>query len=323
MIKQVVLAALVALASAAALAQDFVGTITILEGTALVYRGAGRVHAAEGIRIVSTDLVEMGASGFMQIELPDKTTLQLGPRSRAMFSASPARAKPERSIYALDGWFKVAADRRDAKAGPGLELRSALIDVPAQDGALVIKIAATDVAAFAEVAESKLLERHGAGPPVQVTLKLGDFYQRKGAAKGAIDPGARGPFLSEMPAVFKDSLPSRIERYREKPFTPKEASEFSYADVEHWLKSGPALRKQFVQRWRAKAAEPTFRTALMANLNAHPEWDPVLFPEKYVAKPVDPPAETQQSGTSRVIPANPSPRPLSPAPVQSLPPPTQ
>ena len=257
MIKQVVLAALVALASAAALAQDFVGTITILEGTALVYRGAGRVHGAEGVRLAANDIVEMGGSGFMQVELPDKTVLQLGPRSRAMLSAS-GRPKPERSIYALEGWFKLSADGRDPKGGPGLELRSPLLDIPAQEGALVVKIAATEAAAFAEVAESKLFERHGAGSPVPVTLKLGDFYQRKGAAKGAIDPRARGPFLSEMPAVFKDSLPSRIERYREKPVTPKEAAEFSYADVEPWLKSGPALRKQFVQRWRTKAAEPTF-----------------------------------------------------------------
>ncbi len=322
MIKKIVLAALIALGSQAALAQDLIGTITILEGTALIYRGQGRVHAAEGVRIAASDIVEMGGSGFMQIELPDKTILQMGPRSRALFNAS-SRPKPERSAYALEGWFKLSADRRDPKGGPGLDLRSSQLDVPAQEGALVIKIGATEVAAFAEVAESKLLERQTGGAPVPVALKLGDFYQRKGAAKGVVNAGNRGSVLSEMPAVFRDSLPSRIERYREKPVPPKEAADFSYADVEPWLKSNPALRKQFVQRWRAKAADPAFRTALITNLNAHPEWDPVLFPEKYVPKDPPPSSVVQQPEPSRPTQQTPSFKPASPAPSQSLPPPTQ
>ena len=319
MITKIVLAALIALGSRAALAQDLIGTITILEGTALVYRGQGRVHAAEGVRVTASDIVEMGGSGFMQIELPDKTVLQIGPRSRALFNAS-SRPKPERSVYALEGWFKLSADRRDPKGGPGLELRTSLLDIPAQEGALVVKITATDVAAFAEAAESKLLERQSSGAQVSVALKLGDFYQRKGAAKGLVNAGDKKPFLGEMPAVFRDTLPSRIDRYREKPVPPKDAADFSYADVEPWLKSNPTLRKQLVQRWRAKAADPAFRTALIANLNEHPEWDPVLFPEKY--RPKDsPPEAAQLSEPSRAT--APATRPASPAPTQSLPPPTQ
>ncbi|MFM9884623.1 MAG: hypothetical protein ACKVQT_16490, partial [Burkholderiales bacterium] len=125
MIKQVVLAALLVFAPSMAPAQELVGTITILEGDALVYRGVGRVHAAEGVRLGAGDIVEMGAAGFMQIELPDKTVLQIGPQSRVLLNAS-ARPKPERSIYALEGWFKLSADKRDPKGGPGLDLRSPL-----------------------------------------------------------------------------------------------------------------------------------------------------------------------------------------------------
>jgi hypothetical protein len=34
-----------------------------------------------------------------------------------------------------------------------------------------------------------------------------------------------------------------------------------------------------------------FRSALVANLRSHPEWDPILFPEKYKPKPPpEPPA---------------------------------
>jgi hypothetical protein len=73
-------------------------------------------------------------------------------------------------------------------------------------------------------------------------------------------------------------------RYREQVVKPKDAPDFAYADVERWLKSEPAVRKPLMQRWRAKAREPAFRSALIANLSAHPEWDPILFPEKYLPK---------------------------------------
>jgi hypothetical protein len=76
---------------------------------------------------------------------------------------------------------------------------------------------------------------------------------------------------------------------------PKAAPDFSYADVEPWLKAEPALRKPLVQRWRAKAREPAFRAALVSNLKAHPEWDPILFPEKYLPKHASAPAGSRRA----------------------------
>ena len=45
------------------------------------------------------------------------------------------------------------------------------------------------------------------------------------------------------------------------------------------------FRRQFIERWRTKARDGEFRRALVSNLSSHPEWDPVLFPEKYLPKP--------------------------------------
>src|SRR5205814_1102000 len=56
------------------------GTITILEGDALVYRAAGRVHAAEGLRLLPGDIVETGASTFAQVELADHSRAREGRR---------------------------------------------------------------------------------------------------------------------------------------------------------------------------------------------------------------------------------------------------
>ena len=57
----------------------------------------------------------------------------------------------------------------------------------------------------------------------------------------------------------------------------------------------PALRPQFVPRWRTLAKAPEFRAGLVAGIAAHPEWDRLLFPEKYRPKP--PPGDTSLPGT--------------------------
>src|SRR5438105_10467959 len=80
------------------------GTITILEGDALVYRASARLHAAEGIRLAPGDIVETGVSTFAQVELADQSVAQLGPATRLMVNASSGRQKPERWLYLMDGW---------------------------------------------------------------------------------------------------------------------------------------------------------------------------------------------------------------------------
>ena len=60
-------------------------------------------------------------------------------------------------------------------------------------------------------------------------------------------------FVSEMPRPFRDSLPLRAERFRDRPAQLREAPEFGYADVESWLKAEPSVRRPLMQRWRVKA----------------------------------------------------------------------
>jgi hypothetical protein len=92
-------------------------------------------------------------------------------------------------------------------------------------------------------------------------------------------------FVAEMPRPFRDSLPLRMDKFRDREVAPRAAPDFAYADVEPWLKSETPCRRQFIERWRTKARETEFRRALISNLPSHPEWDPVLFPEKYLPKP--------------------------------------
>jgi hypothetical protein len=284
MLRRLVLAA-VMLAPWCAWAADVNGTITILEGDAFIYRGASRVYANEGVRLESGDIVETSASGFMQVELTDLSVVQFGPATRALINnASTGRPKPERWIFVMNGWCKVTGSKAAAADGSGFEVRTRSFAMPANAGIVVFVQMPGEATLFVERGDIKLIEDQMTGSPTSIPLKSGDYYRRKAASRGAANPGATEAFSAGMPRVFRDSLPLRLDRYRNQEVQPKEASDFVYADVEPWLNAEPWLRRPFVQRWRAKARNPAFRTALVAGLAAHPEWDPILFPEKYKKK---------------------------------------
>ncbi|HEX6708649.1 MAG TPA: FecR domain-containing protein [Albitalea sp.] len=282
-----ILAATIA-ASCSVAAAEVPSTLTILEGEALIVRGSGRVHAAEGVRLSPGDIVETGASTFAQVELSDQSVVQFGPSTRVMINGSTAKSKPERWLYLMEGWMKMSGAKRDAASGPPFDLRAPLFEIPANPGVVVLRATPGELNLFVERGDARLAERHPGAQPTMVSLRAGDYYRRKAPARGSVNPGPMQAFLGDMPRFFRDSLPLRIDRYRDHPVQPKEAPDFAYADVEAWLKAEPSVRRPLMQRWRGKAREQAFRTALIANLSAHPEWDPILFPEKY--KPKEPPA---------------------------------
>jgi hypothetical protein len=270
---------------------DALGTITILEGQALIYRDSVRLYAAEGVRLAAGDIVETAPATFAQIELIDRSVAQLGPATRVMFGTASAKPKPERGLFVMDGWLKVIAGKRNAE-DPGFELRSAQFEMPPHSATLVLHATAATAEIFVESGSIRLAERQERGTTAPATaLKAGDFYQRKAPARGAVAGIAPAAFVADMPRPFRDTLPPRIERFAERPVQAREAAAFNYADVQVWLQAEPALRRPLMQRWRAKAHEPAFRSALIANLKSHPEWDPILFPEKYKPKPPRPPVK--------------------------------
>jgi hypothetical protein len=306
-----------------AAAPEPLGTLTILEGEALVYRGLGRLHAVEGLRLLPGDILETAASAFAQVELVDRSVAGFGPSTRVLFNHSAGRqkaersmylmggwaklAKAERSMYLMGGWAKLATTQRDSAVGPGFDLRSPSIEIPATAAVVVMRDSAAALEVFAESGEPRVAERQSAGPAVAVPLRAGDFYTRKSGARGAVTASPARGFVADMPRSFRDSLPSRLERFRTVQVRPKDAGDFAYADVEAWLKAEPSVRRPLMQRWRAKAREPAFRSALASNLSSHPEWDPILFPEKYKPKVPSPsPVRADGVGPAHVAssPAN-------------------
>lgn len=264
-----------------AVAADVVGTVTILDGDALIVRGAARLRAAEGVRLLQGDIVETGDQAFSQIELVEHTVLEMGPRSKAMIGG-PLRYKLEHTVYALTGWFKLTNARSEGNVR-AFELRSPLIEIGLLPGVVTMQLKPAEAVLFAERGDLKLLERP-AGTPVGV--RQGQTYRRPAGVRGTITPATPPAFVAEMPRAFRDSLPQRAERFRGREVAARAAPDFSYADVALWLGTESPFRRQFVERWRVRAREAEFRRGLVAGLRSHPEWDPVLFPEKYLPKPV-------------------------------------
>jgi hypothetical protein len=281
MLQGLVIVAVLLAASLHARAADTSAMVTILEGDAQVYRGAGRVYAAEGMKLTQGDIIETGPSTFVQIELPEQAVVQFGPSTRAMLGAG-GKQKSDRWIYVMDGWTKVTGAKAQADS-PGLRTRSFWME--GTPSVVVFRQSPAETTLFVERGETRLNEHQASGNPVGVPLKQGDYYQRKTGARGVVlNASAMQGFIGEMPRSFRDSLPLRAERFRDQEVKLKDAPAFAYADVEAWLKAEPSIRKPLMQRWRSKAREPAFRTALIENLSAHPEWDPILFLEKYLPK---------------------------------------
>jgi hypothetical protein len=271
----------VALAAAgSAAAADVTGTITILDGEALITRAAGRWRAAEGVRVQLGDIVETGDGAFVQVELVEQTVLSIGPNARIMVGG-PVRLKAERTLYALGGWYKLTNARKDGNAR-AFEFRSPLLEIGLLPGVVVMQLKAGDATVFAERGDLKLVERPAGAA---LGLRQGQTYRRAaGSARGAVGGSPPAAFLAELPRPFRDSLPLRADKFRDREVQPKAAPDFTYADVEAWLNSESPFRRQFIERWRVKARDPEFRRGLIAGLSSHPEWDPVLFPEKYLPK---------------------------------------
>jgi hypothetical protein len=267
-------------AAGGAAAADVVGTVTILDGEALIVRAASRLRVAEGVRLQPGDIVETGDSTFVQAELVDQTVLSMGPKSRIMVGGS-VRLKAERTLYALSGWFKLSNPRKDGNVR-AFEFRSPLIEIGLLPGVVVMQLKANEATLFAERGDLKLLERPASTP---VGVRQGQTYRRSAGARGTLSTSTPQAFVEEMPRSFRDSLPLRADKYRDREVPARPAPDFVYGDVEAWLKAESPFRRQFIERWRSKARDSAFRAALIANLPSHPEWDPVLFPEKYLPKP--------------------------------------
>lgn len=266
------LAALLVAGAAMAAAAPRAPLVTMLDGEATLLRDGARFALAEGVRLQAGDLLSTGAqTRLLRVEFPGGLGVALGPDSRAMVTPNLGDDGMRGGVYLLSGWSKVAAP-----AGTTGAIRSRAVDTDTTAGTLILSVQGDTAQAFAETGPSRV-QPHVAEAPAQ-TLKSGEMLTLPGAgAKPQLAKGASPAFVQAMPHVFMDSLPSRLAAFPT-DLAPRRLGEMSYADAQPWIDAEAPLRRVFAERWRRLAAEPQFRSGLVAGLKAHPEWTPILYP---------------------------------------------
>jgi hypothetical protein len=249
------------------------------DGDAVLLRDGARFALAEGVRLQAGDLVSTGAqSRLLRIEFPEGPSFALGPDTRAMLMPRLGDDGMHAGLYLLSGWIKVSAP-----AGAPGALRSALADAESTGGTLILDVQADAARAFAESGPSRVQPR--ARDQAAQPLKPGELLSLPMGGRPVLAKGASPAFVQAMPRSFMDTLPSRAAAFAA-DVPPRRLGDMAYADAQPWIDAEAPLRQLFATRWRRLAADPQFRSGLLAGLKSHPEWTPVLYPPSRASQPV-------------------------------------
>ena len=283
-------------ACASAFAQS-AGTLTLVEGNVELIRGATLYAATQGVRLGDGDILSIDPKGQAQIEFQDGAILNLSQGARAMLTNLGSGARGQSEIAVLSGWAKFTQKKSGKEAQyryltPRAEITAgeATAVLNAGDGSTDIYIESGAVR-FSEIGR-KGVQR------IARDAKGGEFIVRRGEQPATLGARPSAEFIKNMPRHFRDDLPVLLDRYKNRRSEPKREHEVTYAEVEAWLKAGPSIKRNFVKRFETRSKDSEFRRKLIENLREHPEWDRVLFPEKYEQRgPSDP--KSGQSGTQQ------------------------
>ncbi|NMG33713.1 hypothetical protein GRF61_04525 [Azoarcus sp. TTM-91] len=277
------LVALALLPSAAALAQS-PGVLTFVNGGARVVHDTRVYPATAGLALEATDLLETGSGGFAILEFADGSRVALGGESRLMLKALPPDAdkagdKPG-ELALLTGWLKSEGGKAAWQ-----------LDTPWQranwrSANVIARVTAEGSTAFAEFGEasSTLLNSDGRSTGAASTLKRGQSAAVSAQRKLNLQNRPTEDFVAALPRPFRDPFPALRSRFGDGN-APEGGAEVAYADVAPWLQGPRFWRGGLVTRFTPRLADAGFRRELAASMKAHPEWDRVVFPEKYRPRP--------------------------------------
>jgi len=275
-----------------------IGTLTLVEGPLRMIRGSTMLRAGEGVRLHQGDILESANPGFAQLELAGGVIVALGPSTRLFLFRHPAGRAGGKitdntaaaELVLLSGWLK---GEPGPKAGV-YRYATPLLAATTRDGTIVLHATVTAAEIFVESGSASIGQESpqgNLGPPI--SAKAGQFFARAAGKGVTTNPRPSSSFLEGMPSSFRDTLPSRMARFSGRPAEPQREHEVIYSEVQSWLIIGQNWRKGFVERFQPRLTDPGFRKELEAHLDAYPEWDRILHPEKY--EPKTSPAATDHS----------------------------
>jgi hypothetical protein len=282
------------------LAGQDVGTVTFVEGGLRLIRGTAVLQGVEGMRLRAGDILESSDPGFAQLEFAKGTVVALGAATRAFLlhtgGRSEQRTPAGAELVMLSGWLK---GETHSDAGP-YRYDTPLLAASTRDGTVLLHTAAGASEIYLESGSALAGEVTPDGSwPRPAAAKAGQFFSRRAGKVTATASRPDAAFLGSMPRPFRDTLPPRLSRFSGKPAEPRRDHEVSYAEVQPWLTMAYAWRRGFVQRFQPRLRDAAFRAALEQHLKDHPEWDPILHPEKYPPKTAAPPPDKSDSSHGR------------------------
>ena len=259
------------------------GTLTLVEGHLALIRGATLYTATLGVRLGNGDILAIDPKGQAQVEFQDGAILNLSQGARAMLTGIIPGTRGQSEIAVLSGWAKVAQKKSGKSAS--YRILTPFAEIASGEATVVLNAGEDFTAIYIESGTVRFSEigRKGTQRTVR-DAKGGEFIVRRGEQPATFAPRPSAEFVKSMPRHLQDNLPVLLERVKSKRAEPKREHEVTYTEVEAWLKAGSSIRRGFVKRFEARSKDPEFRRKLVENLREHPEWDRVLFPEKYETK---------------------------------------
>jgi hypothetical protein len=279
-----------------------VGSLTLLEGSLRVIRGASVLQGAEGMRLRQGDILESSDGGFAQLEFVGGAIVALGPSSRVYIFRYGVGGKGGGDAAAADfvllrGWLKA-----ESNSATGLNrFETTSLAASTGNGVLIFHSDESGCDIFVESGSASIGEVSADGYPRQPkATKAGQFLSRHGGKSVANFSRPTPAFVDAMPQPFRDTLPSRLAHFTGKPVEPKAQHAVSYAEIEAWLTMPAAWRRGFVDRFESRLKDPEFRKQLETHLAQYPEWDPILHPEKYPPQGTAAPAPKSETSHPRI-----------------------
>src|SRR3974390_276198 len=265
------IAALLICASASAFGQA-VGIVTVAEGPVILVRGTTTYIAAPGVAVHNGDMLASDAKGQAQIEFDDGAILNLSRGARALLQASQGPGG-ESGAALQSGWVKFTRSKAKGKA---YRYALPLVRLTTAAATGVLHAGADSSELFIESGAARLLGLQRTGNPAGGRdLKGGEFVVRRDGQPLALSSRPSADFVKGMPGYFRDDLPAYQSRARSRSVEPRREHEATYEEVEPWLKASLPVRRGLAERFHTRAKDAQFRSRLIENLAAHPEWDPI------------------------------------------------
>ena len=271
---------------------------TVVEGDATLLRQTTRLAVKPGMRLMALDMLETGPkANILRIEFSSGAIADLGPATQVMLAPKLASGAKRRqaTLYALSGWVKLSGSSgKDAGANP---LIAESLDLSGLTGSAVVSIQAKASHVFAESGTINVTERRAGQSAPAVALKSGSLFTRIGNDKASVAQHPPSAFMQSVPKAFLDPIPARADLFKTRAEPPaKVVGDLSYTEATPWLGAELPLRTLLVTHWKAKL-NPDLRAGLASHIKAHPEWDRVLFPEKYL--PANPASAASSAAPAR------------------------